>query len=125
MLLLCVMLVVRRSGQVSASPGVAHASCLAAESESWSMLGRIRLALPVRRIHHTRRCFTVLGLESSADDTCAAVVTSDRRILSNVVSRQTALYVPLLCSASTRRSFKKQTRAIWRHRTYSRYTGAS
>jgi N6-L-threonylcarbamoyladenine synthase len=72
-------------------------SCLAAES----MLSRIRLALPVGRIHRIRRCFTVLGLESSADDTCAAVVTSDRRILSNVVSRQTALYVPLLCSTST------------------------
>ncbi|KAI0769577.1 glycoprotease [Trametes elegans] len=36
------------------------------------------------------RYFTVLALESSADDTCAAVVTSDRKILSNVVVNQQA-----------------------------------
>ncbi|KAI0812458.1 Gcp-like domain-containing protein [Irpex lacteus] len=35
-----------------------------------------------------RRQFTVLALESSADDTCAAVVTSEREILSNVVISQ-------------------------------------
>ena len=35
-----------------------------------------------------RRHFTVLALESSADDTCAAVVTSSRKILSNVVLKQ-------------------------------------
>ncbi|KAL1411881.1 Mitochondrial tRNAs modification protein [Vanrija albida] len=34
------------------------------------------------------RPLTVLGLESSADDACAAVVTSDRRILSSVVRKQ-------------------------------------
>jgi N6-L-threonylcarbamoyladenine synthase len=34
------------------------------------------------------RPFTVLALESSADDTCAAVVTSSREILSNVVVSQ-------------------------------------
>lgn len=33
-----------------------------------------------------------LGIESSCDDTAAAVVTADRRILSNVVSSQTALH---------------------------------
>jgi hypothetical protein len=93
-MLLCVMIVVRRS-----SERVGWRTRLALLLNP--MLGRIRLALPVRRIHRTRRCFTVLGLESSADDTCAAIVTSDRRILSNVVSRQTALYVRLLCSAST------------------------
>ncbi|KAH9939411.1 glycoprotease [Epithele typhae] len=37
------------------------------------------------------RAFTVLALESSADDTCAAVVTSERRILSNVVRNQASL----------------------------------
>ncbi|KAI8975922.1 glycoprotease [Trametes punicea] len=36
------------------------------------------------------RPFTVLALESSADDSCAAVVTSDRKILSNVVVNQQA-----------------------------------
>lgn len=40
---------------------------------------------------HYGRMFTVLALESSADDTCAAVVTSDRQILSNVVQRQDSL----------------------------------
>ncbi|PPQ99715.1 hypothetical protein CVT24_009698 [Panaeolus cyanescens] len=34
------------------------------------------------------RNFTVLALESSADDTCAAIVDSERRILSNVVIKQ-------------------------------------
>ncbi|KAF9649697.1 peptidase M22, glycoprotease [Thelephora ganbajun] len=34
------------------------------------------------------RCFTVLALESSADDTCAAIVNSDREIVSNVVVKQ-------------------------------------
>lgn len=37
----------------------------------------------IRRRHYS----LVLGLESSCDDTCASVVTSDRRILSNVVIR--------------------------------------
>jgi hypothetical protein len=40
------------------------------------------------RAHTGRRTFTVLGFESSADDTCAAVVTSSRQILSNVVVKQ-------------------------------------
>lgn len=35
-----------------------------------------------------RRLFTVLALESSCDDSCAAVVTSSRQILSNVVVKQ-------------------------------------
>ncbi|KAI5120965.1 hypothetical protein M0805_006637 [Coniferiporia weirii] len=34
------------------------------------------------------RSLTVLALESSADDTCAAIVTSERKILANVVLRQ-------------------------------------
>ncbi|OAX40142.1 peptidase M22, glycoprotease [Rhizopogon vinicolor AM-OR11-026] len=38
------------------------------------------------------RPFTVLGFESSADDTCAAVVTSSRQILSNVVVKQHSLH---------------------------------
>jgi N6-L-threonylcarbamoyladenine synthase len=40
-----------------------------------------------------RRRFTVLALESSADDTCAAVVTDRREILANVVVKQNELYV--------------------------------
>jgi hypothetical protein len=37
--------------------------------------------------------FSVLALESSADDTCAAVVTSTRKILSNVVIKQNNMSV--------------------------------
>ncbi len=51
-------------------------------------------SLITRSLHHGySRRLTVLALESSADDTCAAVVTSDRKILSNVVINQQALYV--------------------------------
>ncbi|KAH9928055.1 glycoprotease [Amylocystis lapponica] len=38
------------------------------------------------------RAFTVLAIESSADDTCAAVVTSDRKILANVVIKQNSYH---------------------------------
>ncbi|KAH8985695.1 glycoprotease family-domain-containing protein [Lactarius akahatsu] len=38
--------------------------------------------------HLRTRLFTVLALESSADDTCAAVVTSTGQILSNIVVKQ-------------------------------------
>ncbi|KAJ8073699.1 Mitochondrial tRNAs modification protein [Marasmius tenuissimus] len=38
------------------------------------------------------RRFTVLALESSADDTCAAIVNSDKRILSNVRIKQNELH---------------------------------
>ncbi|KAA1474343.1 peptidase M22, glycoprotease [Dentipellis sp. KUC8613] len=34
------------------------------------------------------RCFTVLGIESSADDTGVAIVTSNAKILANVVKKQ-------------------------------------
>lgn len=47
----------------------------------------LKLLRPCRPAYLTRR-FTVLAIESSADDTCAAVVTSDRKILSNVVYKQ-------------------------------------
>ncbi|KAJ3539265.1 hypothetical protein NMY22_g4815 [Coprinellus aureogranulatus] len=43
-------------------------------------------------LFRSARPFTVLAIESSADDTCAAVVTSDRRILSNVVVKQLTLH---------------------------------
>lgn len=38
------------------------------------------------------RSFTVLAVESSADDTCAAIVGSDRRIHSNIVIKQNHVY---------------------------------
>lgn len=37
--------------------------------------------------------FNVLALESSADDTCAAIVTSTRNILSSVVIKQNNMSV--------------------------------
>jgi N6-L-threonylcarbamoyladenine synthase len=42
------------------------------------------------------RSFNVLAVESSADDTCAAVVGCDRRIHSNIVIKQNEVYVCLL-----------------------------
>lgn len=39
-----------------------------------------------------RRPISVLAFESSADDTCAAIVTSDRKILANVVVKQHHLH---------------------------------
>ncbi|KAI9510121.1 Gcp-like domain-containing protein [Russula earlei] len=44
--------------------------------------------------HLTHRHFTVLALESSADDTCAAVVTSSGNILSNIVLKQNDVHAP-------------------------------
>lgn len=41
-----------------------------------------------RFVRQLPRHFTVLALESSCDDSCAAVVTSSRQILSNVVVKQ-------------------------------------
>lgn len=52
------------------------------------------MMLLVSRLSHLPAClrfsrsFIVLALESSADDTCASVVTSSREILSNVVVKQ-------------------------------------
>lgn len=43
----------------------------------------------LRRIPNaSQRLLRVMGFESSADDTCCSIVTSDRRILSNVVKKQ-------------------------------------
>lgn len=53
-------------------------------------------------ISRNTRPFTVLAIETSADDTGAAVLTSNREILSNVVVKQNALYVPCLSTAAIR-----------------------
>ncbi|KAI0040638.1 glycoprotease [Auriscalpium vulgare] len=52
------------------------------------LVGRPRL--PLRQLNRARasRAFTVLAIESSADDTGVAVVTSSGQILSNVVIKQ-------------------------------------
>lgn len=54
---------------------------LVCRSQGNNLLRAIRPLSPTRS-------FTVLALESSADDTCAAVITSSRQILSNVVVKQ-------------------------------------
>lgn len=53
-----------------------------------SPLSSLRVPLALRTSRPHLRLFTVLALESSADDTCAAVVTSSGKILSNVVIKQ-------------------------------------
>jgi N6-L-threonylcarbamoyladenine synthase len=56
-----------------------------------SLVSAIRRLVSASRypsIHTARRALTVLALESSADDSCAAIVDSDRRIISNVVIKQ-------------------------------------
>lgn len=42
----------------------------------------------LRRLQSLTRPFRLLAIESSADDSCASIVSSDRRILSNVVVKQ-------------------------------------
>lgn len=68
----------------SATPPMQHAA-----ARLFSPALRPSLARAFRPAH--ARTFTVLALESSADDTCAAVVTSNRKVLSNVVISQQAL----------------------------------
>ncbi|KAF4620405.1 hypothetical protein D9613_000580 [Agrocybe pediades] len=48
--------------------------------------------LPSSLFRKHSRHFNVLAIESSADDTCAAVVNSSRRILANVVIKQHAVH---------------------------------
>lgn len=57
------------------------------QSSSKHFFSRLFALLPP-----TRRCFNVLAIESSADDTCAAVVNSSRKILSNVVIKQNDIH---------------------------------
>ncbi|KAL5507075.1 QRI7 [Sanghuangporus vaninii] len=76
-------------------------------------LGRSRAGL--RR--WTRRDFTVLALESSADDTCVAVVTSEREILSNIVLNQSAKleeYGGIFPSVAIREHQRKMPMAVRR-----------
>ena len=66
-------------------------NCRLSSRKLWE--NKIKTSVDVQR----SRSFTVLALESSADDTCAAVVTSDRKILSNVVLKQLDKFVVVLC----------------------------
>lgn len=45
--------------------------------------------------YHSTKPLVVLGIETSCDDTSAAVVTSDRKILSEIVRTQHHLHEPL------------------------------
>ena len=56
---------------------------------SMALSGLRRLSVPY---FSTTRRFTVLAIESSADDTCAAIVDYTRRIHSNVVIKQNEVY---------------------------------
>ncbi|KAH9962096.1 peptidase M22 glycoprotease [Lactifluus volemus] len=53
----------------------------------WPLVPRVPALIKIRR-------FTVLAIESSADDTCAAVVASSGEILSNVVVKQNDVHEP-------------------------------
>jgi hypothetical protein len=44
--------------------------------------------MSLRRLANLTRPFRLLAIESSADDSCAAIVSSDRKIWSNVVVKQ-------------------------------------
>ncbi|KAJ7287745.1 glycoprotease [Mycena rebaudengoi] len=57
------------------------------------MLRSCAFVLPRRVFHPPRRAFTVLAIESSADDTCAAIVCSNRKVLSNVIVKQHNLHL--------------------------------
>ncbi|KAH8551517.1 glycoprotease family-domain-containing protein [Umbelopsis sp. PMI_123] len=64
---------------------------------------RCRLPRPLKQLAHSNlhhrlystKPLTVLGIETSCDDTSAAVVTSDRKILSEIVRTQHHLHEPL------------------------------
>ena len=56
-------------------------------------LARSKLRMAWRATRVLAKEFNVLALESSADDTCAAIVTSTRKILSNVVIKQNSMSV--------------------------------
>lgn len=69
--------------------------CVASSSSSPSLSPR-RPARQRRSHSTTSRAFKILALESSADDTGAACVDSERRILSNVMIKQHDLHGELL-----------------------------
>lgn len=60
---------------------------------AFSLISRYPLKKVV--LYRLQRSFTVLALESSADDTCAAILTSRREIMSNVVVKQHNVHASL------------------------------
>ena len=53
------------------------------------------LALPARAMHHSgERPRLVLGIETSCDDTGAAVVTSDGQVLGEALATQEEIHAP-------------------------------
>lgn len=54
---------------------------------------KLRIRMALRATRALAKEFNVLAFESSADDTCAAIVTSTRKILSNVVIKQNSMSV--------------------------------
>lgn len=55
----------------------------------------ISCRISTRLLSTTQRPLRVLGIETSCDDTSAAIVTSDRRILSEVVRGQQEIHEPM------------------------------
>src|SRR5204862_3520487 len=53
-----------------------------------------RAALPSVHAEHGHECHVILGIETSCDETAAAVVTSDGHIKSNVIASQAELHAP-------------------------------
>ena len=53
-----------------------------------SLVSKKALLSCVRNVSTASKPIRILGLESSADDTCAAIVDSDKKIHANVVLKQ-------------------------------------
>src|SRR5204863_5928469 len=53
-----------------------------------------RAALPSVHAEHGHECHVILGIETSCDETAAAVITTDGHIKSNVIASQAELHAP-------------------------------
>ncbi|KAG0339898.1 hypothetical protein BG004_006631 [Podila humilis] len=64
-------------------------------NRKWITSRCVHTASPQQGFTKTKRPLIALGIETSCDDTCAAVVTSDRQILSEVLRTQHHLHEPM------------------------------
>ncbi|KAF7315335.1 Dye-decolorizing peroxidase [Mycena indigotica] len=67
-------------------------NCLTRHSIALSRVVVPESRLLKRNLSSDRQTFKVIALESSADDTCAAIVDNHRNIWSNVIARQNSLH---------------------------------
>jgi N6-L-threonylcarbamoyladenine synthase len=72
----------------------------------------------LRRLPSLTRPLRLLAIESSADDSCASIVTSDRRILSNVVVKQHLIHGASFCCAKGVPILIRGVRKVWRDTSY-------